>query len=553
MRLSPRVPTFAHSGCLCVGVPRPAQATRAMPAPEGHTPHVLLSTATTASLATVAAVLMIAIRRRHGKLSGLGRGALPPLTGVEAADPADLRLSTSGLEELAERFATKYIASGLLPGAVLAVVRHGRLALLREWGGHSIESVFKLYSVSKVFTSLAALQLVEEGSLGLDDAVSDRVPEWPARPSVEAEDGSLRPSTVTLRLRHCLTHTSGGTYELATVHPRAAQRPSERRRLAARRGGRRGPPDLRGYVEALAEQPLLFEPGSHFNYGGLGSCLLARAVEETSGLSIAEFMRRRLFEPAGMRSSGFVIDESLKDKCLPVEVHPWAVPAVAAGMPCASWAQWLEVRRLCARGWLATLLRRPSVRRQAAGLGVLSPKPLWDQSLKMFHPDAGVVASGADVVRWLAMLTRQGLAVDSKGRSTRVLGPGALAAIAEPATPELQAPFALDAPALAGQLYAASEYRRASLWPWSGEPPGRPQNSLPGQRFGLGGCVLAEPSKAGLPESCKGSWHWMGFGSTYFFVNPREELAACFLTQLISHRTYPIHHELLEGVHGCLS
>jgi len=463
---------------------------------------------------------------------------------LECAVPEELGLSGTRLADLMGQLEEKYIRSGLLPGAIFAVVRRGKLVAYREWGDLRKSTVLKLYSISKVFTALAALQLVDEGIFGLEDPISTLVPEWPERLEVEREDGAVVRAEQVLTVRHCLSHTGGFTYEMPSVHPAHAQRAPELRRLAARRRGPAAPPrELRDLVKAARSQPLLFEPGEHFNYGGLGICLLARAVEEASGLSIAEYMSRRLFGPMGMRDTGFVIDEARAGDCVSVKCHPSTVPAMAAMLPNGAWRSRLK---LYARAWLAFLFRWPFLEHTPAGNGVLSPKKLWDRSLSLFVPDAGVVSTGADVVRWLSILTRGGQGPDASGRMMPVFPAASLSAISTPATPELESPFALDAPPPSAQLFAANEARAA---PARGT---RPQNGLPGQRFGHGACVVTAPARAGLPPRAEGSWHWMGFASTYFFANPREELAACFLTQLISHRTYPIHHELIDGVHKCL-
>ncbi|CAE8684122.1 unnamed protein product, partial [Polarella glacialis] len=177
---------------------------------------------------------------------------------------------------------------------------------------------------------------------------------------------------------------------------------------------------------------------------------------------------------------------------------------------------------------------------------------LWDSSLQLFHPDAGAVSTGDDFVRWLAMLSNGGKAADADGTTTQVLSEWVLSSIASPQTPLLEAPFAFDAPpGVSGFIFPTRACRAVSSWFRRGRGH-RWFNCFPGQRFGLGACVVTDPLRAGLPPRAAGSWHWMGFASTYFFVNPKEELAACFLTQLVSHRTYPLHDELVGGVHRCL-
>ncbi|CAK9118216.1 unnamed protein product [Durusdinium trenchii] len=217
-------------------------------------------------------------------------------------------------------------------------------------------------------------------------------------------------------------------------------------------------------------------------------------------------MEKHIFSPASMDSMGFVLDKSLSKQCVSTDYHPWILPAVADGLPGSRWRR----LRLRVMGMLGLLCGRKVVDHlKPAGSGVILPLKIWDRSLKFFHPDAGIVGTGADFVEWLKIMTNNGKGNDAR----QIFSQFVLDALATPTTPELQA-----------QL---SDLRRA--------------------------CVIVEPDKAGLPTRAKGAWHWMGFASTYFFVNPREELAACFLTQLVSHRTYPILDELVQGVHESLT
>ncbi|CAK9118217.1 unnamed protein product [Durusdinium trenchii] len=136
-----------------------------------------------------------------------------------------------------------------------------------------------------------------------------------------------------------------------------------------------------------------------------------------------------------------------------------------------------------------------------AGSGVILPLKIWDRSLKFFHPDAGIVGTGADFVEWLKIMTNNGKGNDAR----QIFSQFVLDALATPTTPELQPPFALDAPTTRGRLFPV----RGDRLPRN--KAHRPFNSFPGQKFSLGGCVIVEPDKAGLPTRAKGAWHWMGF------------------------------------------
>ncbi|CAJ1335628.1 unnamed protein product [Effrenium voratum] len=468
-------------------------------------------------------------------------------------DPEAHGLSSSKLAELAADFEKRYIRAGLLKGAVVAIVKSGKVIALWELGNYTSNTVFKLYSISKVFTAIAGLQLCEaeradgervreskmpsfpakELGISLDTPISQIVPEWPM--DLCDESGAKMPP---LLLRHCLTHTGGFSKTLPTVHPVGSFRPVELERLRSQVcGATKAARNLKEAVELEGKHPHIFAPGQHFNYCGVGSQLVARAVEEATGMNIAEYMDKRIFKPAGMESTGFVLDEALSGNCVSTDYHPWVLPAVAAALP----GRWNRMR-LRLRGFLGQLCGCPLIDDiKPAGSAVVLPTKLWDRSLSLFHPDAGVIGTGSDFVKWLQVMS-SGKLMGATG-AKEVFSQFVLDSLSTPTTPELQAPFAFD----------ASPSRR--MFPVRGDLRGgrqRPFNSFPGQRFSLGACVVTDPGKVGLPRRAEGAWHWMGFASTYFFVNRREELSACFLTQLISHRTYPLLDELVKGVHESL-
>ncbi|CAE7205180.1 unnamed protein product [Symbiodinium necroappetens] len=452
-----------------------------------------------------------------------------PLQCSGARDSDGLNLAK--LDELARGFNDRYITPGLLKGALVAIVRRGKVVALWELGQYKSTTVFKFYSITKVFTAIAGLQICEEHGISPETPISSLVPEWPEDLPGDMPGAPAEP----LRLRHCFTHTGGFSNALPTVHPVRSLRPAELRRLRKRRSEAAKPPcNLKELVERESREPHIFAPGQHFNYCSVGSRLVARMVEEVSGLTIAEYMQKHICEPAGMTDTGFFIDESLAADCVSTDYHPWALPAVADGL-FGCWNRWrLRCRsiyaRLCGCAFIDDL--------KPAGTGVISPMKLWNRSSKLYHPDAGLVGTGSDFVRFLEVLTRD-------ASQEPVLSPFVLEALASPVTEELQAPFALDSVSV-GRLFPVRGDRlpRQKLL--------RPFNSFPGQRFSLGASVICEPKKVALPPRAAGTWHWMGFASTYFFVNPKEELAACFLTQLVSHRTYPILDELVKGVHDAL-
>ena len=191
-------------------------------------------------------------------------------------------------EDLAERIdgvmSGRYLADE--PGAVALVALDGEVVFRRAYGLASVElgvpvrpeMVFALASVTKLHTAVAAMMLVEEGALRLDDEVVDYLP------------GLLHAGGATIA--HLLSHTSGLTGPIAEI-------PGYREENIHREIS---PEDL---IASYADYPLLFAPGERFRYSNEGSAVLARIVELVSGRSWEQFLRQRVFEPAGMNSTHF--------------------------------------------------------------------------------------------------------------------------------------------------------------------------------------------------------------------------------------------------------
>ena len=151
--------------------------------------------------------------------------------------------------------------------------------------------LYWLFSATKVFTSAAAMQLIEKGVIKLDDPVSKYLPEFGTL-SVK-DEGRIRACTVPLTVWHLLTMTGGFNYDIECPSLKKA---------ALYSGGKA---DTLTMIRALAEEPLDFEPGTHFRYS-LCLDVLAAVIEVASGMRFGEYVKRNLFEPLGVKRSGFL-------------------------------------------------------------------------------------------------------------------------------------------------------------------------------------------------------------------------------------------------------
>ncbi|MCU4185326.1 beta-lactamase family protein [Acidiferrimicrobium sp. IK] len=233
-------------------------------------------------------------------------------------DPDEVGFDGERLARI-DRHMARYVDEGLLAGWLVAVARNGHVAHLSTCGQRDVESgapveadtVWRLYSMTKPVTSVAAMMLYEEGAFELKDPVSRWIPSlsdmrvWrggtPQAPSTA-------PATEPIRVWHLLTHTAGLTYGFHYNHPVDA-----RYRAAGFEWGTPKGMDLTAVVDAYAEQPLLFEPGAEWNYS-VATDVLGRLVEVISGQSLDEFFASRIFAPLGMTDTAFYADEARRDR-----------------------------------------------------------------------------------------------------------------------------------------------------------------------------------------------------------------------------------------------
>jgi D-alanyl-D-alanine carboxypeptidase len=190
--------------------------------------------------------------------------------------------------ELVRRASTHLQAlddAGELSGAVL-IARDGRPLLRRAFGfanladrvANTPETRFNVASMGKMFTAVAILQLVETGRVSLDGKIGDYLPRYP--------DPRVRDSVTVHQL---LTHTSG----MGNFWEGHAKVAKERYKEVA------------AYLPLFADQPLEFAPGERFGYSNAGYMVLGLIVESVSGQSYFDYVRKHVFEPAGMNESGF--------------------------------------------------------------------------------------------------------------------------------------------------------------------------------------------------------------------------------------------------------
>jgi CubicO group peptidase (beta-lactamase class C family) len=234
------------------------------------------------------------------------------------ADPREVGFDPDRLQRV-ERHFRSYVDDGRLAGWTVAVARRGRVALLAHHGRADLEAdrpvaddtLWRIYSMTKPITSVAALMLYERGLLELTDPVSRFIPEF-ADARVYRAGSALAPATVPaiepVRVWHLLTHTAGLTYGFHHTSPVDEMYRAKGFEFDAPRGM-----DLAAACAAWAGLPLLFQPGTEWNYG-VGTDVLGRVVEVASGQPLDAFLAEHVLGPLDMTDTGFSVDPSDVDR-----------------------------------------------------------------------------------------------------------------------------------------------------------------------------------------------------------------------------------------------
>jgi CubicO group peptidase (beta-lactamase class C family) len=406
-------------------------------------------------------------------------------------DPAEVGLDADRLQHIDRHFA-HYVDDGRLPGWLVTVSRHGRLAHVAWRGSRDLEAglpvepdtLWRIYSMTKPVTSVAAMMLYEEGGFELTDPVSAFIASF-AGVRVYAGGSDLRQLTVPaaepVRIWHLLTHTSGLTYGFHRVHPVDASYRAAGFELDTPSGV-----SLAEACDIWAGIPLLFQPGTEWNYSA-ATDVLGRVVEVVSGQSLEEFFQARILGPLGMTETRF---------------------CVTGG----------DTARLAA-------LYTPGPDGRAARLDALGAAALQPPS--MLSGGAGLVSTAADYHRFLQMLLHRPDSPAGELDGARLLSPRTVAYMGRN-----HLPGGLDLETFGRPLYPDFPFR--------------------GVGFGLGFAVVIDPVRAKVVCS-DGELSWGGAASTTFWIDPAEELTVAFYTQLLPSSSYRIRPQLRQLVYQALT
>jgi CubicO group peptidase (beta-lactamase class C family) len=247
----------------------------------------------------------------------LSTGALAQAQSLPSAKPEQVGLSTERLNKVTAMLKAD-VEKGVIPGAILLVARHGKIAWFDTVGTRNPEtrapmtrdSIFRIYSMSKPITSVAAMVLFEDGKFNLSEPVSKYIPQLGGlKVGVEKSDGDgkatleLVPAQRNMTIQDLFRHTSGLTYGFFGN--------TLVKKMYVDTKVWNDYPSNAELVDRLAKLPLASQPGTVWDYSH-STDVLGRLVEVISGQSLYQFEKERLLDPLGMTSTSFYVTDRAK-------------------------------------------------------------------------------------------------------------------------------------------------------------------------------------------------------------------------------------------------
>ncbi len=233
---------------------------------------------------------------------------------LPTATPESVGLSSQKLARVTELVKAE-IAKGRYPGAVALVARRGKVAYFEALGQRdpqagapmTKDAIFRLYSMTKPFTSVAAMMLVEDGRILLNDPVSKHLPKLKGLqvsvPQVDPQTGkvsyALVPAEREMTIQDLLRHTSGLVYGVFTSHLGVKE-------AYAKEGVNWNGVTPAEQIERLSRVPLAHQPGRAWEYS-LSTDVLGRVIEAVTGAPLGQFFQERIFGPLKMTDTAFLV------------------------------------------------------------------------------------------------------------------------------------------------------------------------------------------------------------------------------------------------------
>tara|TARA_B100001121_G_scaffold74312_1_gene65887 strand:- start:3476 stop:4726 length:1251 start_codon:yes stop_codon:yes gene_type:complete len=412
---------------------------------------------------------------------------------MKAINPEKLGLSKEKLMAMENFFREKYIQNGKLAGIQTLVARKGKVVHFKSTGLRDVENnkkiekdtIFRIYSMTKPITSVALMQLFEQGLFQLADPVSKFLPEF-KNPKVFLSGSyphfMTSPAEREITIRDLLTHTAGLTYGF---HYRTNVDHAYRKVWSGPRGDNTDfsfpPLDLENFSKSIASLPLEFSPGDKWNYS-VATDICGRLVEVLSDMTLDSYFSKYIFKPLKMKDTGFFVPKNKLNR------------------------------------FAACYERTPKEYLKLQDSG--DAKSGYSNMPLHLSGGGGLVSTTEDYFNFCQMLLNGGL---FEGK--RLLSRKTIELMTSNHLPENQDMVTM------GSEGSFSEIR------------------YKGVGFGLGFGVnidLADTQNSGSV----GSYNWGGAASTFFWVDPKEELICILMTQLMPSGYYPIRMQMQSMVYS---
>lgn len=392
----------------------------------------------------------------------------------------------------------KYVGDGKMPGIVAAFgvgdrptmfVSAGRLATGSAAAAATPDSLWRVYSMTKPVTAMAAMILIEQGRIGLDDPVSKYIPAFATMKVATSPETSLAsvPAKTPITIRMLLTHSSGLSYNiiakgaLLKEYERLGILPAEVSASIEPAMRRTRAPTLAAFAESVAQAPLIAQPGTAWNYS-VGLDVMGRVIEIAGGMPFDQFVNTRIFAPLGLTSSY------------------WTVPQSEAGRLATNYAFTGD----------ALVPLDPAAR------------SVYLQPPSFPYGGAGLVMSARDYDRFLHMLANEGTL-----NGVRIM---------KPETVRLAMSNLLPAGVTFGGVGGATGGAAANATPMG---------------YGAGGSVYLADGPGGMPS--KGTYGWGGAAGTVAFVDPVKKIRGTIMVNYFPADRWPIRQEITAALATDLS
>ncbi|WP_293610349.1 serine hydrolase [Ponticaulis sp.] len=400
------------------------------------------------------------------------------------SEPETLGMSRERLDRIPEFYRKNYLDTKKLPNISTLVARGGEVVHLscqgvKDWDtGEPVtaDTIYRIYSMTKPVTSVAAMMCFEEGLLRLEHPVSRYIPSFKKLKVWKggtADAPELVDCEQEMMVKDLFLHTSGLTYDFLGLHPVE--------KLYIDKKVIRKNHSLADMCEMLSDIPLLFQPGTRWNYS-VAIDVLGHLVEIVSGQSLDEFFRTRIFEPLGMVDTGFTIPTSKLDRF----ASCYARNPLTKEITLADKGD--ETSSYCREG------KDPQ---------------------RLLSGGGGLVSTLSDYLNFCRMLAGGGELND-----VRLLSPKTV------------------------------EYMMSNHLPGGSTMGGMgdemfSESNMAGNGFGLGGAVVVDPILMNQPSS-EGTFSWGGLASTFFWIDPEEDMIGIQMTQMIPSSSYPIRPQFQQ-------